>query len=318
MYKNILEQLNQHKLINNGKVNPSLSKKITSELSDLIIRHTSFLDYDAPISDRIKIMQLGYEAQPKCVCGNGRIYYRSLKDFTKHCSKKCSDSDPVKIKAAQESYDLVRERSKERRKATNLERFGCESSLSSPQIRERIKITNLEKYGHENIFGSEFGKQRIKEFNLENFGVEYSTQVEKNNKKRLETFQTRFGGNAPVCDVNIKRKIFTTRNGYFAEEYNLSDKVDYKRAVTIETRKWDVSLLEHNEKRGRVDLLEDAYHLDHIIPMEYGFANKIPPEHIGHICNLRFIPAKENMLKSAKLIMKYEELLEMIQLYESL
>lgn len=319
MYTNVLEVLKQCRLINDsGKVSPWLSKIITDEVSELIVLNTSFLDYDAPLSDRIKIMQLGYEDQPTCVCGTGRIYYKSLKDFTKYCSKECSDSDPVKIEAAQKSYDLVRERSKERREATNLERYGCIHSFSNKEVRKRIKATNLERYGHENIFGSEIGKQKIKESNLEKFGVEYGTQVEENNKKRLETFQTKFGGNAPICNVDIKRKIFTTRNGYYTEEYNLQDKADYKKAVWHETRKWNVSLLEHNEKRGRIDLREDAHHLDHIIPMEYGFANQIPPEHIGHICNLQFIPALDNMVKSAKIVMEYEELLEKIRSYESL
>lgn len=319
MYTNVLEVLKQHRIINdNGKVSPWLSKIITDEVSELIVQNTSFLDYDAPLSDRIKIMQLGYEDQPKCICGTGRIYYKSLKDFTKHCSKECSDSDPVKIEAAQKSYDLVRERSKERREATNLERYGNKHFLSLPEVQRRIKATNLERYGHENIFGSEIGKQKIKESNLERYGVEYTCQREDSKAKRKTTCQEKYGGNAPVCDVDIKRKIFVSRNGYYTDDYNLQDKVEYKKAVKRETLQWDVSLLEHSEKRGRIDLKEDAHHLDHIIPMEYGFANQIPPEHIGHICNLQFIPAVENVVKSAKIVMEYEELLEKIRIYESL
>ena len=43
---------------------------------------------------------------------------------------------------------------------------------------------------------------------------------------------------------------------------------------------------------------EDAYNLDHIIPIIYGYENKISPEEIGDIGNLKFIPAMENHKKS--------------------
>lgn len=55
--------------------------------------------------------------------------------------------------------------------------------------------------------------------------------------------------------------------------------------------------LENHEKRGKYN-----YHLDHIIPIIYGFENGIPPEVIGGISNLRFIPAKENLSKNRKLV----------------
>lgn len=45
-----------------------------------------------------------------------------------------------------------------------------------------------------------------------------------------------------------------------------------------------------------------CYHLDHICSIHEGFKNKIPPEIIGNIKNLRFIPAKENMDKGYKTV----------------
>lgn len=43
-----------------------------------------------------------------------------------------------------------------------------------------------------------------------------------------------------------------------------------------------------------------CFHLDHICSIHEGFKNKIPPEVIGNIRNLRFIPAKQNMDKGYK------------------
>ena len=43
-----------------------------------------------------------------------------------------------------------------------------------------------------------------------------------------------------------------------------------------------------------------CFHLDHICSIHEGFKNKIPPEVIGNLKNLRFIPAKQNMDKGYK------------------
>lgn len=50
-----------------------------------------------------------------------------------------------------------------------------------------------------------------------------------------------------------------------------------------------------NSKRGQ------EYHLDHIVPIFYGYKNHIPVSLISSIENLRIIPAKENIEKSAYL-----------------
>jgi hypothetical protein len=46
---------------------------------------------------------------------------------------------------------------------------------------------------------------------------------------------------------------------------------------------------------------KSCYHLDHIVPISHGYHNKIPPEKIGSITNLRFIPSEENMKKGYKI-----------------
>ena len=45
---------------------------------------------------------------------------------------------------------------------------------------------------------------------------------------------------------------------------------------------------------------KSCYHLDHICSIHEGFKNKIPPEIIGGIKNLRFIPALQNINKGYK------------------
>jgi hypothetical protein len=64
---------------------------------------------------------------------------------------------------------------------------------------------------------------------------------------------------------------------------------------------WEVTegqklyLLENSDKRGWKD-----HHLDHIYPIAMAFKEKIPPEKVGNIKNLRFIPYEENLSKGSK------------------
>lgn len=74
----------------------------------------------------------------------------------------------------------------------------------------------------------------------------------------------------------------------------------YKRVWQI-TNSQPLELLENYNKRG--SCTNNGYHLDHKIPISYGFKNNIPEEVIGNIENLAFIPWLDNIKKGAK----YEE-----------
>lgn len=77
----------------------------------------------------------------------------------------------------------------------------------------------------------------------------------------------------------------------------INDKELYYRLVNSITKRQPVHLLENSNKRGN-----KSYHLDHIYPVSKGFKNKIPPEVIGDISNLRFIPWIDNLKKADKLL----------------
>lgn len=54
---------------------------------------------------------------------------------------------------------------------------------------------------------------------------------------------------------------------------------------------------------------DEIYDLDHIYSKKEGFRNKIAPEIIGSVVNLRYIPASENISKKSRCDMTKEELL---------
>jgi hypothetical protein len=64
-----------------------------------------------------------------------------------------------------------------------------------------------------------------------------------------------------------------------------------------------------NLKRGRVEIDPDCVHLDHIIPVIYGFKNGLAPEILADAQNLRIVPAKTNLSKKSTLTKEAEKLL---------
>lgn len=83
---------------------------------------------------------------------------------------------------------------------------------------------------------------------------------------------------------------------------NKSEKRKYTNACNKVTTQFDLSVLENSDKLRGLCGVDGAYQLDHIIPIQYGFDNNIPPEIIGHIDNLQFIPWEENNAKRDKLL----------------
>lgn len=79
----------------------------------------------------------------------------------------------------------------------------------------------------------------------------------------------------------------------------------YKDLCKKETEK-NTFYLENIELRGW-----DTYHVDHIVPIHYGYKNKISPKLIGSFENLQILPAVVNRLKSDILTEKSLSILDL-------
>ena len=209
-----------------------------SEIRTLILDSTSFLEYDADISVRIKCILLGINYQPRCKeCNNYvkmRISGRNRNTFPTFCSQKCSNSnDNVKNKRKTtciEKYgvdnptktldiqtkikqthltkygvnhssqlDLV----KRKLQQTNLKKYGVDNPLRSKQIRNQIKQTNLEKYGVEYPLQSDVVKNKMKQTNLKKYNVPWTTLNESVQLKARNTISDKYG-----VDCIFKSKSF--------------------------------------------------------------------------------------------------------------
>lgn len=78
----------------------------------------------------------------------------------------------------------------------------------------------------------------------------------------------------------------------------------------------EIKQLPNFNKRGQTGL-KDSFHIDHRISVQFGFIKKIPPELIGHICNLEMKSWSENVKKQARCDLTLEELQLRIDEYEA-
>jgi hypothetical protein len=107
--------------------------------------------------------------------------------------------------------------------------------------------------------------------------------------KKYDIFQKIKKDISKICKKNpkIKQKIKNITD--------LNKKLYYAMVWEI-TEQQPLHILENSDKRGWKN-----YHIDHIYPISMGYKEKIPPEKIGNIKNLRFIHYTENLEKGSKI-----------------
>jgi len=219
-----------------------------------------------------------------------------------YCSNKCSNSH----KATKPEY--IKKLSDAVKKSwENLSTD--EREIRCNQISEGNKsfYSNLSEEEY-----SEFWKEWNKTYS-ENCYTKYGyyhyfavpEHIEEAKKPRKETNILRYGGPSPLCSEKIKEKVRKTlretneASGHWIKEEDISDFARYSKIVRWLTEKQPIHLLENIEKRGKASI-PGAYHLDHKMPLKYGFENGILPYVIADIRNLEMIPAIDNLKKGSK------------------
>jgi hypothetical protein len=95
---------------------------------------------------------------------------------------------------------------KNKRKNTNIERFGGVSPSKSHQVLEKMRKTTIDRYGVDNIMKSNIGKERVKQTNLKRYGVEWAIKHIDIRKKISKSNIERYGVENPSQNIEIKKK----------------------------------------------------------------------------------------------------------------
>lgn len=171
------------------------------------------------------------------ICGNKTNFTNINNGYHIYCCKACADSDIDKQQKTKETiiqrygvnayiefgkianstkierYGTVSYTNIEKRKQTNLEKYGVEEILQLPQIHEKSKQTKINKYKNATYNNQEKSKQTC----LEKYGVNYSFQSDNNKEKAKQTCIEKYGVDNISKSEKNKQKI---KNNCF-EQYGV-------------------------------------------------------------------------------------------------
>lgn len=196
---------------------------------------------------------------------------------------------------------------REKAKLTLLKNHGVTSTRKLQKTKDTIKKTNLEKYGETCYFKTDEFKEKLKEHNIERYGVENYFNSEDYKIKSKEVSLKKY--NSEYYLSSELRKQREIESGHWISDEDRTEYELYRLNVWRITNKQDLESLKDIDKRGRIDLNPDAYHIDHKFSIREGFEESIPPEIIGSLRNLEMIPGRKNCSKNSKCSITKEELL---------
>lgn len=172
---------------------------------------------DLPSSSHVKILYrcdcCGKDFETEYHYWNHRKY-PELGDLCKPCAAKIKLPKAMTNKYGQDNPAKV-ESIVERKKQTNLERYGNEWSIASDAVRENIAETMLDRYGVENAMQSEAVKQKTAETVRARYGVDFVMQNPEIRAKSIQTCLDRYGVpcSAQAEEVRAKMRKSLYRNG---------------------------------------------------------------------------------------------------------
>jgi hypothetical protein len=154
-----------------------------------------------------------------CECGNKTTFYKNWLDgYRKSCSPKCAQSQ---------------DSTKERRKKTNLDKWGVDNVAKSEEIKKRQERTNLERWGFKSSFQNETVRSRWHQNVKIKWGVDHPFQLKSVQEKSMATSLQKWGTPHFVQSTHYKERLF---------EMGFSDKLRY------------IYLNKHIEKYRNLDL----------------------------------------------------------------
>ncbi len=178
------------KLLNDNKFKSE--DWIEKNLPDLHFSVKSSTSLDIPWKEKSYLIMNILSSVPKCECGKNLDFINYSKGYRKYCSVLCrSNSQEVKDK----------------RKETNIERYGVDNPMRDIEIKRRYFNTVKSKYGVDNISHLESTKEKVRETNLLNFGVEYVSQTERARTNLSKIMKDKSDLLNGIKNLNIKRNI---------------------------------------------------------------------------------------------------------------
>ena len=186
----------------------------------------------------------------KCVVCGKELEASKARRGIRCCSIKCGNNDPYSM---------------EKRKATNIKKYGCDNPLSNKLVREKIKKTMVDRYGVENALESKKFLDKMKRNNLRKYGAEYILQLQSTREKSKNTCLEKYGVEHPMLNKdfveNVKR--------HNVEKYGVTSTTlikevrDKQKKTCLEKYGNICSLCNEEVKKKSVKTMRKNYGVDH-------------------------------------------------------
>ena len=200
---------------------------ILSRITDV----TGFLSHDASVAARVECILSDITSTPTCEhCKTSPTKFQNGR-FGKFCSQKCMSDSPLR---------------QERRKATNLKKYGVEHSQQCEAVKRKREQTCLEIYGntvptrnqkvrkilsekskaaHAKVDKDEYARriEKSKKTNLKRRGVEFTLQDQEVRQKSQKTLIEKYGVDNPSKSEQVQEKIKDTNRSRYGASWGLSN-----------------------------------------------------------------------------------------------
>jgi len=198
---------------------------------------------------------------PICYCGNFAKFNNIESGFSKYCSIKCCNSDPVRI---------------EKIKMTNLEKYGSTSPAANPAIQSKIRNTNNHRYGGPAPMCSDVIKKKFKVTCLDNMGVDNPSKSVDVQTKKLISAHDHYGCDYVFQSEIVKSKIRYSNSQRYGSDNPMNNKEISTKSGYMQKLKFFKSLLKNDRLGYDVDIetgIED--YNGHSIDNKYSFRCKV-------------------------------------------
>jgi len=182
---------------------------------------------DLPFNQRIWHWVNNYPNYFTCRCGNLSKFNRNWLDgYKKHCSAKCAQSDQV---------------TKDKRRNTNIEKYGVDNVAKSDIIKKKQEETNIKKYGYKSSFQNLDVRNKWSDNLVKNYGVDHPFKLDLVKEKSIETMNQKYGSDYYVQSSEyIIKAIESNRDKFGVDWYT-------------QTEDWLIRTIESNRDKFGVD-----------------------------------------------------------------
>ena len=222
----------------------------TKNYPDILLLIDNFCEeIDVPFNQKVWHWVNNFTGYYYCMCGERTSFNRNWLDgYKKYCSPKCSQSNNS---------------TKEKRRRTNIERYGVDNVAKLDKIKDKMEETNLKRYGKKSSFQNDEVRNKYKRVIEERYGVEHIFQSESVKEKIVKTNNERYG------------KDYFTQTDLFISKTIDSNNEKYGKDWYTQTDNWiDSVKSKNNEKYGKDWYTQTGEYKEKIVNINNNLYNK--------------------------------------------